>query len=785
MDPLRLLKRSTNLKKKQSSTIAPTRALPSAGDPESPQIFGSNFGPKGHNESANSAGNNKKRKRDEAEVTADIDFFGKGRRSDTRTAKNSRSKKRDVETTNDAPSTATDIQDSSSSDPEWLSSDECRKILREHKLKVTVLSASTTPSPSDVSTQDSKSKKKKKKLRQELTPVLEKKSKPKSLYPQPLSSFGQLRSRYGVSKVVIENIKAQGFRIPTEVQLGSLPLLLGSVEDVEGFGKTESIPTEDQRIETGVDLLTIAPTGSGKTLAFLIPVVNAILKKRDIIKQDAEGVKEGRQNGPQAIILAPTKELAHQIVKEGRKLAKGTSIKLVVMRKGINLFTGKEEDQQVAKLQEESSSEEDSDGSTSDREQNTGSKTSITKADIIVSTPLALLHAMSPNAQKAEPYPLPTVHHLVFDEADVLLDPLFRTETLTIWAACTNPSLRVSLWSATISSSIETLALSTHHGRPRTVSSGPLIRLIVGLKDTALPSITHKLIYTATEQGKLLAIRQILHPASQSSDLPPMYPPFLIFTQTILRATALHAELAYDIPPSAGGSSRLAVLHSSLPSHIREKALKDFRKGEVWVLITTDLLARGVDFRGVNAVINYDVPASAAGYVHRVGRTGRAGREGGVAITFYTKEDIPYVKNVANVIAASEKVRAEQQQGNNNNNNNNNKNEKTTNEREKEKGENSSSSSIPKWLLDTLPDVSKKERQKLKRQGGIRERKLEGGRNRISTKSGFERRVENRRRGAVRGSLARKGRERDGKIEGMGEGRGVGEEEEWSGIDDD
>ena len=59
-----------------------------------------------------------------------------------------------------------------------------------------------------------------------------------------------------------------------------------------------------------------------------------------------------------------------------------------------------------------------------------------------------------------------------------------------------------------------------------------------------------------------------------------------------------------------------------------------FRKGEVWVLITTDLLARGVDFRGLNGVVNFDAPTSAAGYVHRVGRTGRAGRAGGVAVTF-------------------------------------------------------------------------------------------------------------------------------------------------------
>ncbi len=110
----------------------------------------------------------------------------------------------------------------------------------------------------------------------------------------------------------------------------------------------------------------------------------------------------------------------------------------------------------------------------------------------------------------------------------------------------------------------------------------------------------------------------------------------------------MHDELKYDIPASAGGSTRIAVLHSSLSDSVRSKIMARFRTGEVWVLITTDVLARGVDFVGVNGVVNYDVPTSAASYVHRAGRTGRAGRSGGVSVTFYTKDDIPYIKSVAN-----------------------------------------------------------------------------------------------------------------------------------------
>jgi ATP-dependent RNA helicase DDX52/ROK1 len=254
----------------------------------------------------------------------------------------------------------------------------------------------------------------------------------------------------------------------------------------------------------------------------------------------------------------------------------------------------------------------------------------------------------------------------------------------------------------------------------------PLIRLVVGLKDSAIPNITHQLTYAATEQGKLLGLRQLLHPTSVSttSNQPTLRPPFLVFTQTIPRAIALHSELLYDIPPEAGGSSRIAVLHADLSSSARDSIMTRFRKGEVWVLITTDLLARGVDFRGLNGVVNYDVPSSAAGYVHRVGRTGRAGREGGVAVTFYTQEDIPYVKLIANVIRASEKLR----------------------------GVSAEEGSVKQWLLDALPTPSKRDRQQLKKRGVEARRSVKGkdGRPemRISSKSGYDRKVENMRRGA-------------------------------------
>jgi ATP-dependent RNA helicase DDX52/ROK1 len=276
------------------------------------------------------------------------------------------------------------------------------------------------------------------------------------------------------------------------------------------------------------------------------------------------------------------------------------------------------------------------------------------------------------------------------------------------------------------------------------ITPKPFVRLVVGLKDTAVPNIAHKLVYTASEQGKLLALRQLLHPTASDDSGPPLRPPFLVFTQTIDRATALNEELQYDIPLEAGGSARIAALHSGLTDSARSSIMRKFRAGEIWVLITTDVLARGVDFAGVNGVVNYDVPGSSAGYVHRAGRTGRAGREGGVAVTFYTKEDIPFVKMVANVIAVSEK----------------------------QAGKKGDESSVQKWLLDALPNVGKADRKKLKERGV--EARRSGNKAQITSKSGYERRKENNRLGAIEGSKKRKLLANDDS----------GDDGEWGGFED-
>ncbi|THC88639.1 hypothetical protein EYZ11_011917 [Aspergillus tanneri] len=692
MDAFKLLTRSTNLKPGATPSSVPK--LPSTGKAQTPQLF--------HNADAEKLvaekNQGKKRKRDHVRVepesddddAVNLDFFGSAK-----SFSEEKAAKKENKSSN---------QDDASEPEEEEPMDEVqrRTILNAHKIKVTDLRDLEEIQPVHVPNEEPK-KKKKKKQKEEISQSLTKKEQKKArrLFPQPLVSFQELRTKYRISRRLSENIAEQGFSVPTEVQLGTLPLLLGE-------------PSTVQKLETGEavepDLLVVAPTGSGKTLSFLIPVINKIVRHHH---------EQQTERGIFAIVVAPTKELAGQIVNEGRKLVMGTGVKITLMKKGMRVVDhddGHEDDV----LNEDSPEDSDSEDDGTATEKKSKGKAAITKSDILVTTPLLLVNTLSANGTK-HMASLPLVRNLILDEADVLLDPLFREQTLDIWRSCTHPGLRVGLWSATMGSNIEDLAKSLIKERKEAsnqMESYPLIRLVVGLKDSAIPNIKHK---------------QLLRPTAATDSDVRLRPPFLIFTQTIPRAVALQSELRYDIPPEAGGSSRIAVLHSEMSDTQRSEIMKGFRKGEIWILVTTDLLARGVDFRGINGVVNYDIPNSAAVYVHRVGRTGRAGREGGVAVTYYTKEDIPYVKSIANIIDVSEKLRGEE-------------------------GE----KSVQKWLLDSLPDLSKKNKKELKKHG-VKARqtnpKVSDGKNqlaRISTKSGFERRMENKKKGAIAASRNRK-----------------------------
>lgn len=802
-DILKLLTRSSNLQK--SAPVVGQKQIPSAG-----------FNARKNTSKADNAFSegpvisNQGKK-----VVRGADDDALSERSITSSTKHSKKRKRDDDGHEDGEPEKHESQDGSMKsheknvsliDENRMSEAECRRVLKQHKLKITLLNGNLDPK----STLAEGSKKEK-----AAPPNTSRKNTLTPLMPVPLTSFKQLRSKYGISKRLAENLNYQGYLKPTEVQMGSLPILLGTDED---RGLSSQRPQKKPRRRSAVDLLTVAPTGSGKTLAFLIHIIQGLLEDRQQhVKGDVR--RKRRDKEVQALIIAPTHELADQIVNEGRKIMVGTGLKISGLQKGMKFgLPSPRENEDTNDQSSSQAKEEEEEGPEYESESYTKP---VVKTDVLVSTPMMLVNSISSTSESI-PNKLPGIRYLILDEADILLDPLFRAQTFSIWSACSNPTLTTSLWSATIGSSIESLATSFINERRERLNlvttSNPsthhqIIRLIVGLKDSAIPNISHRLIYTATEQGKLLALRQMLHPAAVSAgDAPSIQPPFLIFTQTIPRAIALHSELLYDIPLEAGGSSRIAVLHSDLSMTARAAIMAGFRRGEVWILITTDLLSRGVDFRGVNGVVNYDIPNTAAAYVHRVGRTGRQQREGGIAVTFYTKEDIPYVKNIANVISNSEKPTTA-----------------TATATDREKNEIGSQKQPPvgmeKWLLSALPPVPKKIKKELKRKGvqsrrtfvaagdgggggkggeraegegkkggkggragdgAKRSEEIEGRRMakkmRISTKSGYDRTLEQKRKDSL--EKARRKRQRNQGGVGMEEGDGGEGEEEWGGFED-
>ncbi|WFD02852.1 RNA helicase [Malassezia obtusa] len=296
------------------------------------------------------------------------------------------------------------------------------------------------------------------------------------------------------------------------------------------------------------------------------------------------------QRGIRAVIVSPTRELAQQIHEQLEKLGRGQSFRTCLLTRA-----GSKAQAQLKK-----------------------------KNDILITTPLRLVHAI-----EHEELDLASVEYLVMDEADRLLEQGFLEQTDTILAACSNPNLRKALFSATLPAGVEELAKTFMVDE---------CRVLVGPKDSATTTIDQRLEFCGAEDGKLHALRNLIQSGG-------MKPPVLLFVQSIQRARELFHELVYD-------GLHVDVIHSERPKAQREAVIQAFRRGDIWILICTELMARGIDFKGVNLVINYDFPQSVQSYIHRIGRTGRAGKEGR-AITYFTRDDAPYLKSVVNVMRQS------------------------------------------------------------------------------------------------------------------------------------
>jgi superfamily II DNA/RNA helicase len=330
----------------------------------------------------------------------------------------------------------------------------------------------------------------------------------------------------GVSRPVVDALSRRGIAEPFAVQ----ELVIGDVL-------------------RGRDVLAKSPTGSGKTLAFGIPLVERI---------DANGPR------PAALVLAPTRELATQIVGELRTIAKAQSLRITAVYGGVGL----------SKQAHAASS-----------------------SQILVATPGRLEDLLARGAFK-----LDAIQILVLDEADRMLDMGFRPAVDRIVGAC--PKARQTLFfSATLDG--EAGRVARQYTRDAVVHEhGPSAR-------RAVAEVEHRFVEVTADRrvealvGELRADRDLA----------------LVFVRTKRGADRLVRRLGTH------GVTAVAM-HGNKSQRQREQALARFESGAVDTLVATDVAARGIDVAGVSHVINFDPPGDREAYVHRVGRTGRAGRTG-------------------------------------------------------------------------------------------------------------------------------------------------------------
>jgi ATP-dependent RNA helicase RhlE len=336
----------------------------------------------------------------------------------------------------------------------------------------------------------------------------------------------------GVSKVVVDVLRARGMAAPFAIQSLVVPDVLA-----------------------GHDVLAKSPTGSGKTLAFGVPMVERL---------------NATDRRPSALILAPTRELALQIVDDITDIAHARALSVAAVYGGAGI------QRQIQQAR---------------------------KAHILVATPGRLEDLLQRRAVSLE-----HIRILVLDEADRMLDMGFRPAVDRIVAL--TPNKRQTLFfSATLEGAAGKIAAEYTRDARRHSYVPPV--------DPSRAETAHRFIRVAHE-AKVDALVHELKDAERGLTI--------VFVRTKRGADRLVKRLKDNYVTAI-------AMHGDKSQAQREKALARFERGEVDTLVATDVAARGIDVRDVTHVINYDMPEDRDGYVHRVGRTGRAGAAG-VGVTF-------------------------------------------------------------------------------------------------------------------------------------------------------
>ncbi|OQY80750.1 MAG: hypothetical protein B6D40_12395 [Anaerolineae bacterium UTCFX3] len=325
---------------------------------------------------------------------------------------------------------------------------------------------------------------------------------------------------------ILQAITELGYTEPTPIQAGMIPLML-----------------------TGADVIGQAQTGTGKTAAFALPILHNFTP----------------QKNPQALILAPTRELALQVANSINEYGKGMRVRVLAV------YGGQPYSPQINALRR--------------------------GVDIVVGAPGRLNDLLERGALR-----LNEIKTLVLDEADEMLNMGFIEDVEKILST-TPPGRQTALFSATLPARIRALA-DRFMRDPQAVTIK---------RATLTLASTEQRCCLVHESDKLSALTRLFETEPIHSAL--------IFARTRAETAALANELVLrGIPAEA--------IHGDLDQHARERVLGRFRSNQLKVLVATDVAARGLDIENISHVFNYHLPDDAEVYVHRIGRTGRAGRSG-------------------------------------------------------------------------------------------------------------------------------------------------------------
>ena len=356
-------------------------------------------------------------------------------------------------------------------------------------------------------------------------------------------------------------------------ELGVLPEIADALERV---GIVTPFAIQEMTLSValmGTDLIGQARTGTGKTLAFGIPVI-----QRAVAVHDADYEELVAPGKPQALIVAPTRELALQVSSDLSIASADRGIRVLTVYGGVP-YEG-----QLDALS--------------------------SGVDVVVGTPGRLIDLMNRKALD-----ISHVKSLVLDEADEMLDLGFLPDVERLLAQ-TPETRQTMLFSATMPAAIVALA-RTHMRHPMN------IRAESSYENATVPA-TAQFIYQAHDLDKPEMIGRLLQ--AEGSGLT------IVFTRTKRQAQ----RIADDLTERGFSAS---PLHGDMAQAAREKALTRFREGKIQVLVATDVAARGIDVQDVTHVVNYTCPEDEKIYVHRIGRTGRAGATG-IAVTFVDWADL-------------------------------------------------------------------------------------------------------------------------------------------------